>query len=140
MDFEGAPSSVPRRDLFHCANIWNFIWFPLNHIHHFLTLNPLTSRATLKLERGRAHHSRGPNSSPGYVACSVVLASRKPVKGYTVVPLRGGDRREDLPFERKTPGGCSDSAYRRPLDTEVENRHEGTLDVPKVISTAPTSS
>jgi hypothetical protein len=27
-----------------------------------------------------------------------------------------------------------------PLDTEVENRHEGTLDVPKVISTAPTSS
>src|ERR1039458_9580608 len=49
--------------------------------------------------------------------------------GITVVPLRGGDRREDLPFERKTPGGCSDSAYRRPLDTEVENRHEGTLDV-----------
>ena len=34
--------------------------------------------------------------------------------GITVVPLRGGDRREDLPFERKTPGGCSDSAYRRP--------------------------
>ena len=27
-----------------------------------------------------------------------------------------------------------------PLDTEVENRNEGTLDVPKVISTAPTSS
>jgi hypothetical protein len=27
-----------------------------------------------------------------------------------------------------------------PSDTEVENRNEGTLDVPKVISTAPTSS
>src|ERR1035441_3485041 len=34
--------------------------------------------------------------------------------GITVVPLRGGDRREDLPFERKTPGGCSYSSYRRP--------------------------
>src|ERR1017187_8488426 len=31
-----------------------------------------------------------------------------------MVPLRGGHRREDLPFERKTPGGCSDSADRRP--------------------------
>ena len=27
-----------------------------------------------------------------------------------------------------------------PLDTEVENRNEGTLDVLKVISTVPTSS
>ena len=27
-----------------------------------------------------------------------------------------------------------------PLDTEVANRNEGTLDVLKVISTAPTSS
>ena len=60
--------------------------------------------------------------------------------GFTVVPLRGGDRREDLPFERKTLGGCSDSAHRRPLDSEVANRNEGTLDVLKVISTAPTSS
>ena len=34
--------------------------------------------------------------------------------GITVVPLRGGDRREDLPFERIIAGGCSDSAYRRP--------------------------
>jgi hypothetical protein len=53
-------------------------------------------------------------SWPGYVAHLVVLTSRMPRKGITVVPLRGGDRREDLPFERKTPGGCSDSAYRRP--------------------------
>jgi hypothetical protein len=77
MDFEGAPSSVPRRDLFHCANIWNFIWFPLNHIHLFLTLNPLTSRATLKLERGRAHHSRGPNSS--YVSAIQFAPGRSPI-------------------------------------------------------------
>ena len=39
-------------------------------------------------------------SWPGYVAHSVVLTFRKPCKGFTVVPLRGGDRREDLPFER----------------------------------------
>ena len=53
-------------------------------------------------------------SWPGYVACSVVLTSRKPFKSFTVVPLRGGDRREDLPFERINASGCSDSAYRRP--------------------------
>src|ERR1035437_9408618 len=51
---------------------------------------------------------------PVCVACAVVLTFRRPLKGLTVVPLRGGDRREDLPFERKTPGGCSDSSYRRP--------------------------
>jgi hypothetical protein len=65
-------------------------------------------------------HGYGPASRapcwPGYVACLVVLASRKPRKGLTAVPLRGGDRREDLPFERKTLRGCSDSAYRRPLE------------------------
>jgi hypothetical protein len=37
-----------------------------------------------------------------------------PSYNLTVVPLRGGDRREELPFERKTPGGCSDSGHRRP--------------------------
>ena len=36
------------------------------------------------------------------------------LKSLTVVPLRGGDRREDLPFERIIPGGCSDSVDRRP--------------------------
>src|SRR5450755_2294365 len=30
---------------------------------------------------------------PASVACVVVLSSRKPLKGLTVVPLRGGDRR-----------------------------------------------
>src|SRR5664279_2933978 len=51
---------------------------------------------------------------PVCVACAVVLTFRRPLKGLTVVPLRGGDRREELPFERIIPGGCSDSAYRRP--------------------------
>ena len=44
-------------------------------------------------------------SWPGYVACLVVLTSRTPRKGITVVPLRGGDRREDLPFERNNTRG-----------------------------------
>src|ERR1017187_6386182 len=89
--------------------------------YHSLTVfsspHSLAPYATLKLERGRAHHSRGPQQFscwPASGACVVVLASRKPRKGLTVVPLRGGDRREDPPFERIIPGGCSDSAYRRP--------------------------
>src|ERR1039458_984475 len=36
------------------------------------------------------------------------------LRSSTVVPLRGGDRREDLPFERIIPGGLSDSSYCRP--------------------------
>jgi len=39
--------------------------------------------ATLKLERGRAHHSRGPQQFscwPASVAFVVVLTSRKPLK------------------------------------------------------------
>ena len=43
----------------------------------------------------------------------VVLTSRKPLKLHGR-PLRGGDRREDLPFERIIAGGCSDSVDRRP--------------------------
>ena len=76
---------------------------------------------------------------PVCVASVVVLTFRTPRKGITVVPLRGGDRREDLPFERKTPGDVRIAPIADPLDTEVDNRNEGTLDVLKVISTAPTS-
>ena len=65
-------------------------YLPSSQLHPYLApLNPLTSRATFKLERGRARHSRGPDS-----------------------------------FCPPTP-----------LDTEVESRHEGTLDAPKVTST-----
>ena len=35
--------------------------------------------------------------------------------GFAVVPLRGGDRREDLQFELIIAGGCSDSTHRRPI-------------------------
>jgi hypothetical protein len=62
------------------------------------------------------------------------------LESLTVVPLRGGDRREDLQFELIIAGGVRIALIAAPSDTEVENRNEGTLDVPKVISTAPTSS
>jgi hypothetical protein len=57
-----------------------------------------------------------------------------------VVPLRGGDRREDIQFELIIAGGVRIAPVADPSDTEVENRNEGTLDVLKVISTVPTSS
>ena len=37
------------------------------------------------------------------------------------------------------PGDVRIALIADPLDTEVVNRNEGTLDVPKVISTVPTS-
>ena len=40
----------------------------------------------------------------------------------------------------KHPGDVRIALIAGPLDTEVVNRNEGTLDVPKVISTVPTSS
>jgi intein/homing endonuclease len=40
----------------------------------------------------------------------------------------------------KRPGDDRIALIADPLGTEIENRNEGTLDVPKVISTAPTSS
>jgi hypothetical protein len=40
----------------------------------------------------------------------------------------------------KHPGDDRIAVIADPLDTEIVNRHEGTLDVLKVISTAPTSS
>ena len=40
----------------------------------------------------------------------------------------------------KHPGDVRIAFIAGPLDTEVENRNEGTLDVLKVISTVPTSS
>jgi hypothetical protein len=48
-----------------------------------------------------------------------------------VVPLRGGDRREDLQFELINAGGVRIALIAAPSDTEVENSNEGTLDVPK---------
>ena len=38
------------------------------------------------------------------------------------------------------PGDIRIAVIADPLDSEVENRNEGTIDVPKAISTAPTSS
>jgi hypothetical protein len=40
----------------------------------------------------------------------------------------------------KHPGDVRIAVIADPLDTEVANRNEGTLDVLKVISTVPTSS
>ena len=40
----------------------------------------------------------------------------------------------------KHPGDVRIALIAGPLDSEVENRHEGTLDVLKVISTVPTSA
>ena len=46
------------------------------------------------------------------------------LESLTVVPLRGGDRREDVPFERITPGGVRIAPIADPSDSEVENRNE----------------
>jgi hypothetical protein len=46
----------------HFANIWISISPLLNYMHVFAPPVPLTSHGKFKLERGRAHHSRGPNS------------------------------------------------------------------------------
>jgi hypothetical protein len=40
----------------------------------------------------------------------------------------------------KHPGDDRIAPFAGPLDTEVDNRNEWTIDVLKVISTAPTSS
>ena len=40
----------------------------------------------------------------------------------------------------KHPGDVRIALIADPLDTEVVNRNKGTIDVPKVISTVPTSS
>ena len=40
----------------------------------------------------------------------------------------------------KHPGDVRIALIADPLDTEVANRNEGTIDVPKAISTVPTSS
>ena len=40
----------------------------------------------------------------------------------------------------KHPGDDRIAVIADPLDTEIANRNEGTLDVLKVISTVPTSS
>ena len=45
---------------------------------------------------------------------SVVLTFRKPLQASRWFPYVEETGGKDLPFERKTPGGCSDSAYRRP--------------------------
>src|ERR1035438_7740969 len=52
------------------------------------------------------------------------------LESLTVVPLRGGDRREDVPFERIAPGGVRIAPIADPSDSEVENRNEWTLDAP----------
>ena len=77
----------------------------------------------LKSCKAGACHTAPPQQvsyRPVCVAVQVVLASRKPLKGPTVVPLRGGDRREDLRFESKTPFGDGIARIARPSDSESQ--------------------
>src|SRR5450759_5058655 len=53
------------------------------------------------------------------------------LKSLTVVPLRGGDRREDLQFELIIPGGVRIALIAAPSDTEVENPTRGRSMCPR---------
>ena len=70
----------------------------------------------------------------------MVLTFRKPVKGPTVVPYVEETGGKIFRSNGKHPGDVRIALIADPLDTEVVNRNEWTIDVPKVISTVPTSS
>jgi hypothetical protein len=68
-----------------------------------------------------------------------VLASRKLLKATRWFPYVEETGGKTLRSNGKHPGDVRIAPIADPLDTEVENRNKGTLDVLKVISTAPTS-
>ena len=77
---------------------------------------------------------------PVCVACEVVLTSRKPLEAQRWFPFVEETGGKIFRSNGKHPGDVRIAPIADPLDSEVANRNEGTIDVPKVISTAPTSS
>ena len=70
----------------------------------------------------------------------MVLTSRKPLPALRWFPYVEETGGKIFRSNGKHPGDDRIAFIADPLDTEIENRNEGTLDVLKVISTAPTSS
>ena len=70
----------------------------------------------------------------------VVLTSRKPLKASRWFPYVEETGGKIFRSNGKHPGDVRIALVADPLDSEVDNQNEGTLDVLKVISTAPTSS
>ena len=77
---------------------------------------------------------------PVCVACEVVLTSRRPLKAKRWFPFVEETGGKIFRSNGIHPGDVRIALIADPLDTEVESRNEGTLDVLKVISTVPTSS
>ena len=69
----------------------------------------------------------------------VVLTSRKPLKAARWFPYVEETGGKIFRSNGSSPVDVRIALIADPLDTEVENRNKGTLDVLKVISTAPTS-
>ena len=77
-------------------------------------------------------------SWPGYVAWEVVLTSRKPLKAQRWFPFVEETGGKIFRSNGKHPGDVRIALIADPLDTEVANRNEWTLDAP--FSLVPTSS
>src|ERR1035441_2286199 len=75
-------------------------------------------------------------SWPGYVACSVVLSSRTPLPALWWFPYVEETGGKIFRSNGKHSGDVRIAPIADPLDTQVDNRHEGTLDVPKEIGRA----
>ena len=70
----------------------------------------------------------------------MVLTSRRPLKASRWFPYVEETGGKIFRSNGIHPGDVRIAPIADPLDSEVESRNEGTLDVLKVISTAPTSS
>ena len=70
----------------------------------------------------------------------MVLTFRKPLQASRWFPYVEETGGKIFRSNGIHPGDVRIAPIADPLDTEVESRNEGTLDVLKVISTAPTSS
>ena len=107
--FGGKPADAVRQQFFCLIN-------PVKHLEKLRRGRWKPSCYFQHVERFRAT-TRGTQQAscwPASVACSVVLTCRKPLPALRCSPIWQERRREDLPFERKTFRGCSDSVYRRP--------------------------
>ena len=70
----------------------------------------------------------------------MVLTSRKPLNASRWFPYVEETGGKIFRSNGSSPVDVRIALIADPPDTEVDNRNEGTLDVLKVISTAPTSS
>ena len=70
----------------------------------------------------------------------MVLTSRTPLPALRWFPYVEETGGKIFRSNGKHPGDVRIALIADPLDSEVANRNDGTLDVLKVISTAPTST